>query len=114
VQEAGSQDAFCRDEEACVVAEAPLEADLPADLTLDRPPPLSRDSPGDRTGRGPARLQQQQWSGIEKRRRDSRRLPRTSLRDEHERARLLQRVGNPVDVRVNWKRFQRTARVSRT
>jgi hypothetical protein len=27
---------------------------------------------------------------------------------------LLQRVGNPVDVRVNWKRFQRTARVSRT
>ena len=63
-------------------AEAPLEADLPAELAADRPAALVGDPRRDRSRRDAPRLQQDHRSVVEQRRRHAGRLAGAGLRGD--------------------------------
>ena len=77
--EARGQHTFGGDEQPRGRVEPTLEANLPPDLAADGPAALGGDARGDRARRDATRLQQNERSRVQERRRHTRGLPRAGL-----------------------------------
>ena len=77
--EPGGQDAFGRDQEPCRLLKPALEAHVPADLAADRPSALDGDPVRDRSGRDAPRLEENDRTILDERRRHSRRFSGSGL-----------------------------------
>ena len=107
------QNAFGDDEQSRIAAEALFESNLPADFAADRPAPFLRNAPGYRARGHPPRLQEDDRTCVDERRRDARGLARArrsgqaplpacarACREPPRRARQYQEAGGLTAQRV--------------
>jgi hypothetical protein len=101
------EDAFGDDQQPRRRGEAPLEANLPADVVTQRPAALLRDAPRDGARRDAPGLQQDDGAIGRQRRREARRLAGARSRGDDRRARSTDGVENAKDVGIDRKRIDR-------
>ena len=114
VLEARRENAFGDDEQLRFARRPPFESNLPADLFADAPALLFCDTPGDGARRDSPRLQQDDGTAIDQRRRNARRLAGAGGRRNHDGAVRGEMAVQRGDVVVDWKRlrYARHGRVS--
>ena len=100
------QDAFGDDEQPSVARELAIKSDVPSDFAPDRPTALFGNAPGDGTRGHSPRLQKNDRAGLNKRRRNARRLAGTRRGGNHDRATAYQAIAHVADVRVDGQRLE--------
>jgi hypothetical protein len=111
------QHPFGDDQEARARGEAALEADLPADLTSDRPAALVGHPLRHRSSRDPSGLQQDDRPIVDQRRRNPGRLADARLRRDDDGTRSPDTIDDRLDVGIDRQRddgLLRAAVVTRT